>query len=147
MKIEYRIVLFLLFGFATFTRADEWPYDPICRSHNATSETVKLSQPKERTVVLCRFGVDSYIESITLDKAVTFQWQTWAVREYANNNPEPFEGDSCDHLGAQIYSAEDRQGRLYELCLFGDDSIMEAETFGYGVGSDWNVQMDQALGL
>ncbi len=147
MKRRCCLILIFFLSFTMVAWADEWPYDQICRTHNATSETVKLLQPKERTVVLCHFGVDSYIESITLDKSWTEHWQTWAVREYVENQPEPFEGDSCDHLGARIYPAVDSKGRHYQLCLFGDDSIMEEQTFAYGPGSNWNFQMDQALGL
>lgn len=146
MKAEF-LSLILFLGFSMGAQADEWPYDPICRNHNAISETVKLSQPRERTLVLCKFGMASYIEKNTLDKSATSLLQTWAVMEYKNNQADPFETKSCSELGAMIYPATDSKGLTYHLCIFGDDSVMEEKTFGYGAGDIWNQEMDQALGL
>ena len=136
----------VLFGFANAALADDWPYDAICRKFNATSETVTLTQPREQTVVLCKFGVGSFIEKNTLDKSWGGGWETWAVREYKNNRPEPF-GESCARYGAWIYPAKNSRGQEYRLCIFGDNSMMEERTFGYGSTSGWNREMDWALGI
>ena len=138
--------LILFLGVTTKAAADGWPYDQICRNHGATSETVKLYQPREQTIVLCKFGVGSFIERDTLDKTWVSGWEPYAVREYKNNRPTPFT-DSCRRFGAWVYSGIGSGGQRYDICVFTDNSMMEDRTFSYGPTSGWNTEMDWALGI
>ena len=140
------ITLVLFLGVTTSALADDWPYDLICRNHGATSETVKLFRPREQTVVLCKFGIGSYIERDTLDQSWRGGWEPYAVHEYKFNRPSPFT-DNCDRFGAWVYPALDSKGRKYDLCVFADNSMMEERTFYYGPTSGWNTEMDWALNI
>jgi hypothetical protein len=139
-------IALLIFGLGTgAAHADDYPYDAQCRRYNATSETVLVETTPPEKWVLCKFGLNSYIESRSIDY-VGAGVGNWALQAYARNTHYPL-GRQCYQDGAFIRRAKDSKGRLYSLCVFGDRSAMEQQTFAYGPNSGYNTEMDWALGI
>lgn len=146
MKTLLLIGSFLVL-FSQFALADEWPYDPVCRNYNAKSETMTVTSFNGQTskIVLCVFGVGSYIDADSIENSWG-NYQSYAVFNYSLNTPDPYT-EGCEHYGAWYSQGVDSQGRTYRLCEWGDRSIMEEVTFRNGPRSGWNNQMDWALGI
>jgi putative hemolysin len=139
------IIGFLLVLASLNALADEWPYDSDCRRFGADSETVTLTDGAPNQVVLCQFGLFSYIEKETLRRSYG-GYGTQAVRAYVDSAQEPM-GEHCTMAGAHVIAGKDSRGRSYGLCEFFDGSIMEESTFSNGPRSNFNREMNSALGL
>lgn len=130
----------LLFG--QFAFADEWPWDPACRRVNARSETFTFEDNPNEKVVMCLFGLRSYVDRASVYDA-TYGYHSDAVYHYARNEQFPF-GRPCGWFGARVRSAVSTKGEKKNICVF-FRSAMEASTFQEGPGSVWNREMDEAL--
>lgn len=140
--MKFLISLVLLFSVSAL--GDPWPYDPVCRRFNASSDTVQIIGMNEG-VVLCKFGIGSYVDKNSLPTSIS-RPETLAVRAYRQNDSEPI-GRHCTEFGAQYRRAIGSNGQEYSVCYFFDHSVMEEQTFLMGPESTFNSEMNQALGL
>lgn len=140
------LIGFLLVLASLHALADQWPYDSECRRFGADSETVTLTEGSPNQVILCQFGLFSYIEKETLRRSYG-GYGTQAVRSYVESGKEPMGSEHCAMAGAHIVEAKDSRGRFYGLCEFFDGSMMEESTFSNGPKSNFNREMNSALGL
>lgn len=143
-----KMLFSLLVLIASQALADEWPYDPVCRRFSADSETVQIVGANHPPVVLCRFGLSSYIDKGSLPWAPggVGGFEKMAVRAYKELDGEPF-NRSCGFHGATLWRAVDSRGRSYTLCRFIDNSFIEEQTFSWGPESSFNSHLNDALGI
>ncbi|MEZ0392433.1 MAG: hypothetical protein ACAH59_09470 [Pseudobdellovibrionaceae bacterium] len=139
------LLLISLLMFSDFSQADHWPYDPLCVHHGGRSEVFLINGGDHEQIVLCQFGFESYVDTESIWNSEV-GIHSAAVLNYSLNESYPV-GHTCSFAGAQVVRARTTSGRRYDLCVFFDGSVMEAQTFENGPGSYFNREMDIALGL
>lgn len=134
-----KVVLLLSVIFSCVALADPWPFDPVCRSYGAESETVMTLSTQPEKIVLCKFGLQAYVDKNSLGRSAP----TLAVSSYFQNDDLILK--SCSHYGATVVQARNDRHQIFELCRFFDRSFMESETFRRGPDSVFNDEMTAAL--
>lgn len=142
MRVLLLSLIMIFTGFAgTTARADKDSWKQSCQKAQGIFSVLKQGSGE---LPVCFFG-EAVVGAESLSEAQDEGAKIQSLDAYKKGRTASVRGGVCGAFDAELVTANDGKGNVYNFCRFEDRSVMEETTLWLGPGASLSGSLDKAL--